>query len=176
MAARWGVAAPALGELGRGGSCRGCPWEEGLELGAPTMERRGGDAMGGALRTYQNREEKRRWGGGMEPALVSIISRRAQVRGRSREGSELGDGALDAAVWEREEDGVGEKSGWLVDLTRHRWQPLATVGGSHLLAGCSCWRRERRPTTGQGLTVVDCLRHAVALSVVVCGHGKENRC
>jgi hypothetical protein len=124
------------------------------------------------------RTERRKDGGGgeMEPALVSIISRRAQVRGRSREGSELGDGALAAAVWEREEDGVGEKSGWLVDLTRHRWQPLATVGGSHLLAGCSCWRRERRPTTGQGLTVVDCLRHAVALSVVVCGHGKENRC
>jgi hypothetical protein len=158
MAARWGVAAPAPGELDRGGSCHGCPWEEGLELGAPAMERRGGDAMGGALRTYGT--ERRRDGGGkMEHALVSTIARRTQVRGRSGEGSELGDGAMAAVVWEREEDGVGEKSDWLVDLTRHRWQPLTTVGGSHLLARCSCWHRERRPATGQGLKVVDCLRH-----------------
>jgi hypothetical protein len=55
-------------------------------------------------------------------------------------------------VWERE-GGVGEKSGWLVDLTRHCWQPLVTVGGnSHwpaapfgaesagLSARTRCWR------------------------------------
>jgi hypothetical protein len=43
------LVAAAPGELGRGGFCCGCPWEEGLELGVPAMERRGGDAMGGAV-------------------------------------------------------------------------------------------------------------------------------
>jgi hypothetical protein len=50
-------------------------------------------------------------------------------------------------VGEREEDGVGEKSGWLVDLTRRRWQSIGHRG----------WQ----PSIGQGLAVVAYARNRV---------------
>jgi hypothetical protein len=54
--------------------------------------------------------------------------------------------SLLAAVWERE-GGVGEKSGWLIDLTRRCWQPVATVGDSHLLV--RGWQWQPMPGIGR---------------------------
>jgi hypothetical protein len=62
--AGWGSSA-----AGRG-FCRGCPWEEGLELGAPAMETRGGDAMGGACCR----------GRGKRSLLLARCARRAACR------------------------------------------------------------------------------------------------
>jgi hypothetical protein len=102
----------------------------------------------------------------------------------------LGKGLPAAMPWRmgalgRKNVGWGKRQGeerLLVDLTK---TPLVTIGHGgrhHPLAGCSCWRRERRPATGPWLAVAvvgwrsrwpgsGCKPE----QTVACGR-KENRC
>jgi hypothetical protein len=70
------------------------------------------------------------------------------------------------------------KERWLlVDLTWQRWRSIGRDGAAAIQwPAAALAQRVVTSHWPAWAAVADCLRHAVALSAVACGHKKENRC
>jgi hypothetical protein len=65
----------------------------------------------------------------------------------------------------------------LVDLTWQRWRSISRDGAAAIhWPAAALAQRVATSHWPAWAAVADCLRHAVVLSVVACGHKKENRC